>query len=199
MARIGLSRPYVARYAYDTVGDSVSYTDGILIGKAIEASLELNDSGDNILYADNGPAESDSSFAGGTLELTTSDLPLEAAELIFGATVDSVTVGNEPSAAQGQRVKFTGSQVSPYVGYGTIVEGQENNTRYYMAFILDKIQFAKPASSFTTRGESIEWGTPSLSATVMLNDKATQDWSEWVRFSTFEAADAYVKQFLNIQ
>lgn len=195
MARVGLSRPYVAQYTFDSANDSVTYSNGLLVGKAIEANLELNDSGDNILYADNGPAESDSSFAGGTLDLTTSDLPLDAAALIFGAVVDTVNVGE---TGEGQRLKFTGTQVSPYVGYGTVVEGQENNVPYYMAFILPKVQFAKPASSFVTKGESIEWGTPSLSATVMMSDAAEKDWNEWVRFETFANADAYVRQYLNI-
>ena len=51
-----------------------SYSDGGLLGKAVELSMELEGADANILYADNGPAESASQFAGGTLTITTDDL-----------------------------------------------------------------------------------------------------------------------------
>lgn len=65
MATIGLSKPYYA--LYQESGGTVTYSGGGLIGKATEMSLELEGADANILYADNGPAESDNQFAGGTV------------------------------------------------------------------------------------------------------------------------------------
>lgn len=72
MAKIGLSKPYFAKYS--NTGSTVTYAEGALMGKAVELSLELEEGDDNILYADNGPAESANTFSGGSLTLTTDDL-----------------------------------------------------------------------------------------------------------------------------
>ena len=51
MAKIGLSKPYFA--IYNATGNTVSYSGGGAIGKAVEMSLELEGGNDNVLYADN--------------------------------------------------------------------------------------------------------------------------------------------------
>ena len=82
MAKIGLSKPYYA--IYSNTGTAVTYSDGGVIGKYTEFNLELEDGDNNILYADNGPAESDNSFAGGTATATTDDLAAEKMLAILG-------------------------------------------------------------------------------------------------------------------
>ena len=77
MATIGLSKPFYAIYAAS--GATVSYTSGGVLGKAVELSMELDGGDANILYADNGPAESATTFGGGTLTITTDDLLPEPA------------------------------------------------------------------------------------------------------------------------
>ena len=62
MARVGLSYPRYAKYSAGTSG--ITYSSGASLGKAVSVSVELNEPGDNILYADNGPAESDKRFNG---------------------------------------------------------------------------------------------------------------------------------------
>ena len=65
MATIGLSKPFYA--IYTASGEAVSYTSDGVLGKAVELSMELEGGDANILYADNGPAESATTFGGGTL------------------------------------------------------------------------------------------------------------------------------------
>ena len=55
MAKIGLSKPYFAKYS--NTGGVTTYSEGAVIGKAVELSMELEGQDDNVLYADNGPAE----------------------------------------------------------------------------------------------------------------------------------------------
>ena len=91
MATIGLSKPYYA--IYNANGTTVTYSEGGLIGKATEMTLELEGAEANILYADNGPAESDNQFAGGTLTLSTDDLlptPMLAILGLQQETIESV-------------------------------------------------------------------------------------------------------------
>lgn len=89
MAGIGLSKPYYA--VYSNTGATVTYSEGGLMGKFTEFSLELEGGDANILYADNGPAESDMQFAGGTASYTTDDLLPDIMESIFGLTKESIT------------------------------------------------------------------------------------------------------------
>ena len=65
MARIGVSKPYYA--LYNANGNTVTYSDGGLLGRATSVNLSINTSTDNNLYADNGIAESDRQFTDGTL------------------------------------------------------------------------------------------------------------------------------------
>ena len=73
MATIGLSKPYYAVYNYNGSGQP-TYSNGGVLGKATEMSLSLDAGDANILYADNGPAESDNQFTGGSYSITTDDL-----------------------------------------------------------------------------------------------------------------------------
>ena len=90
MATIGLSKPYYA--LYQESGGTVTYSGGGLIGKATEMSLELEGADANILYADNGPAESDNQFAGGTLTISTDDLLPEPMLAILGLVEEEMTL-----------------------------------------------------------------------------------------------------------
>ncbi len=78
MATIGLSKPYYA--VYSNTGTTVSYANGGVMGKATEANIEVETTEDNNLYADNAIAETDRSFAGGTLTLSTDDLSQEVSK-----------------------------------------------------------------------------------------------------------------------
>lgn len=193
MAGVGLSKCYAAKYT--STNGVVSYSDGTLIGKAIEFSTAIEASDNNNLYADNGIAESDSSFAGGTLTIGTDDLLQDAAALILGITPSEITVG-EDSVSE---LVYNDTINPPDLGYGTIIKKKVGGTSYkHRAVILSKIKFNIPENSATTQGEAIEWQTPSLTATIMRDDSTTHAWMREATFDTEAAADAYIKQVLNI-
>ena len=93
MATIGVSKPYYA--LYQSEGGTVSYQGGGLMGRAVELSASIEAGEENNLYADNMVVESDSSFAGGTLTITTDDLLQEASKVLLGLKTNEVTVGEE--------------------------------------------------------------------------------------------------------
>ena len=75
MPKVGLSRPYVARYHENGAG-TVSYTDGVRAGRAVSYSFSLNATGsDNTFRCDNEVGESASGvFSGGNLSWTVAEL-----------------------------------------------------------------------------------------------------------------------------
>lgn len=191
MARIGLAKPYYAKYA--ALNGVVTYSDGGLIGRAVEAQMELEDTDAIVLYADNVAAESVSSFSTGTLTLTVDELSVATAGAILGITPVAVT-----SPAAGNTLEFRSGQAIPYLGLGLIVNKVVSNANVYMGLILNKIQFRIPAGNYTTMGETIEFQTPELEATIMKDDTANGVWQEWGEFSTFADAEAWVKGKLSI-
>lgn len=190
MARIGLLKPRIAKYA--ATGTTVTYTDGQILAKAIEHDLSLENSDPVILYADDGAAESVGGFSSGTLTLNIDELPTEVAGLIFGITPETVT---NPA---GSVLSFDDDATPPYLGYGVIVPKIRNNVRTWMAVCLTKIKFAIPGDTYATKGETVEFGTPELTATVMRDDTAKHAWRMWAEFGTEEAADTWLNTKLGI-
>lgn len=196
MAGVGLSKPYYA--IYSNTGSTVTYANGGLMGKFTEFSLELEGGDANILYADNGPAESDNQFAGGTANFTTDDLLPEILEAILGVTTETIT-SEEITTTSPEWLVFGDAQTIPYVGAGGVLKKIQNNAVKWQAFILPKIQFSNPGVEATTQGETIEWQTPSISATIMRSDAADHRWYMLSSIMDSEAdAEAAVKQFLSI-
>ena len=194
MATIGLSKPYVATYALDD-GDIV-YSGGRLIGKAVNLDLSLESGSDNILYGDNGPAEVDNQFAGGTLTLQTTELDAEAISQILGAPEVELTIaGLETSDAS--ELVFGDSQATPYVGFGAIAKRMINGVIKWVGIVYPKIKFANISESIETQGETISWQVPEIAATVMRDDSANHVWKRMSSYlDTEDDALLYIQSIL---
>lgn len=182
MARVGLSKPRGAVYTLNN--GSIEYGTITTLGKAVELDLSLDSASDNILYADNAPAESDNQFAGGTLELTTDELSATVMGLIYGITPSAI--GTSTTQAW---YKFNDSQNTPYMGFGAVLKKIVGGAVKYQAIVYKKIQFQNMDEALTTQGETIEWGTPTISATILRDDSTTHDW-KWVSTDVDTEAEA---------
>lgn len=196
MAKIGLSKPYFAKYTNN--GTTVTYSGGALMGKAVELSIELEGADDNTLYGDNGPAESANTFAGGNMTLTTDDMLPEIMLQVLGIAEEALT-------AEGIDTKdakwyiWNDDQETPYLGFGAVVKIQKNGVVKWQAIVLPKVQFTNPNDSFKTQGEKVEWGTPEISGTIHRSDAAKHPWKVISSPMDSEAdAEAAIKKYLNI-
>lgn len=196
MAVIGLSKPYYG--IYSATGNVVSYSNGAVMGKATEANIEIDTTEDNNLYADNAIAETDRSFAGGTLTLSTDDLSQEVTKAILGLTETAITGIEGVTDTSVKELVYDDTQTTPYLGVGFIVKKKVGGAYKWRAVVLSKVMFSVPADAATTQGESIEWQVPELSATIMRDDSATHMWKREATFTTEAQAEAYIKARLNI-
>lgn len=196
MATIGLSKPMYAIYAAN--GSTVTYSNGGILAKAVEFSTQIDDTEDNNLHADNGIAESDRSFAGGSLTITTDELTQEGSAAILGLTPKSVTGLTGLTTENPTELVYDEDQEIPYLGFGVIIKKKHNNAYKYRAVVFTKIMFSIPADAATTQGESIEWQTPELSATIMRDDSAKHVWKTESTMATEADAVMYIKSKLNI-
>ncbi len=196
MAKIGVSKPYYA--LYNATGSTVSYSDGGVLGRATSVDLTINTSQGNDLYADNGIVETDRAFTDGTLTLGTDDLSEAVSKAILGATLKPLAEMDGVTDADVSELVYDDNMTCPYLGVGFIVRGQYNNVPYWRGVVLPKVMFSVPGDAATTKGKTIEWQTPSLTATICRDDTETHKWKREARFTTEAQAEAYIKGALNI-
>lgn len=190
MAKVGLSKPYYAKYAAEN--GVVTYSGGASMGKAVNASIEPDDNDTEFFYADNGPAESAQIFSGGTLSLEIDRLDAPVVGALYGIEPGSSTTPT------GTTLDFKADAVIPYVGVGMIVKNIVNNEQVWMGIILTKVQFVTPSFDLATQGETIEFSGNELSAAILRDD--TQD-GRWLRLGYFDTeanADTWVRSMLSI-
>lgn len=198
MAGIGLSKPYCALYNYDAETKTVSYTNGAALGKYTNLDISLNDGGENILYADNSPAESDKQFTGGTATLTVDELRPAVMVPYFGVKEEAIQTEGVATEGAAWQV-YDDDQRIPYVGIGGIIKHKVDGVVRWMGFVLEKSQFATPGLSAVTQGQTVEWQTKAIVATILRSDRDKHPWFRKTTFLDSEAeAEAAVKAFLNI-
>lgn len=193
MATIGVSKPYYGKYV-NTDG-VITYTGGEVFAKAVEFSASVESGDDNNLYADNGIAESDRSFGGGSISVTTDEISQTAAAAILGITAKTITVGTDESVSE---LVYDDDMSVPDLGFGIIIKKKVNKVDKYRAVFFHKIKFNIPEDAATTQGETIEWQTPTIEGTIMRDDSAKHAWKSEVTVDTEALAVAYLKQKLGI-
>lgn len=169
MAKIGLKYP-----VYKSKNKS-----GV-IGKAIQADISISVN-EAYLYADDGVAESDKSFQSGTITLGIDDLSDEIQVEFLGHTQDEET----------GEITAKGNDENPYVGIGFYGVKKVGGVRKYRAIWLPKVQFAEPEDTNATKGESVEFNTPSLEGTIMLDEDG--NWKMENTFDSESEAKAYLE------
>lgn len=187
MVTTGYSKPYVAKYSHE--GTTVTYTEGMPLGRGVSLSLNIETADDNNFYADNVIAETESGkFTNGSATITVDGLSNDAATLVFGLPEpESVQVSESPVQMQGYGEALN----PPYVGYGCVKRTQDHGKVEYWPVILPKIKFAVPSEEMATQEENIEWQTQELSATIERDDTEKQNWKRVSATGFATEAEAY--------
>lgn len=178
MAKIGLNN-----FRYGTLTEAsdgtATYGPAQTPGKAVTCNVEVENN-DASLYADDALAESDTSFAGGTVTMGIDREDQATMANLLGHTVD----------AQGEMVR-NANDVAPYVGLGRVVTVLRDNVQMYKVEFLNKVKFSEPSQEDNTKGESVEFSTYELEGTVAA--LATGDWSKSKTFTTKAEAITYLE------
>lgn len=179
MAKIGLNN---FRYSILTEASdgTPSYNGAVKPAKAVSCNVEITNN-EATLYADDSLAESDYSFANGTITMGIDTEDEETMAALLGHTYSAET-GLVKSA----------DDIAPYVGIGRVVVSMVNNVRYYTGKVLYKCKFQEPSQEDTTQGESLEFGTSELEGSV--NKLANGKWSIEKKFTTKADAIAWVEE-----
>jgi len=179
MAIIGLKYPIMSKLLTDTP----TYDTGFVVGKALAANITIEGKS-NILYADDAPVEVDAGFSGGSIELGLDDLT----DLVYSTLLGHSFVGGVLTA--------NGTDSAPNVGVGFYTVRVKSSVKTYRATWLYKVQFSEPAAEAATKGEAVEWQTPSLAGTIMVIP--TGEWKKQATFATEAEAIAFIENLANI-
>lgn len=180
----GYSMPIVAKYTFSN--NTISYTNAMPLARGVEVSMEVETGDATNFYADNTIAEAVAGqFNGATATLTVDGLKDDARDLIAGITTKgTIAVGDKTVAT----AVYDDLQVIPYVGIGFVVRYMENGVTTYAPVILPKAQFSPEGLDAATQGESVEFQTTELQATVMRADDANHSWKVVAADQSTEAA-----------
>lgn len=181
MAYVGLAKPYIARLVNEL---TKTYADGFKCGKAMNVNITPNYN-EAKLYADNQLAENVKEFKDGTIVLGTDRLPKEADKVCFGHEVTE------------DGVSYKTGDEGNYVGVGFYVDEILDGVKKYVAIVVYKVKFGEGAEDYTTKGENIEFKTPSISGTI--SGLSSTLWKDRKVFPTEKEADEWLKTTLNIE
>lgn len=182
MAYFGLSKPYIAKLNVE----AGMYSDGFRCGEAVGTEVTPNYN-EAFLHGDNRLVEYVKEFKDADVTVTVTTLPIKAAETMFGHTVDE----------EKKSITYNVNDAANYVGYGFCVQEMKDGIVTYPAVWMPKVKFADSAESLTTKGESITFGTPSISGKAAAD--AQGNWRYKQTFATEAEADAWLQEKANIK
>ena len=179
----GYSQPIVAKYDYSS--NTISYTNVMPLARGVEVQMEVEIGDATNFFADNTIAEAVAGqFNGATATLTVDGLKEAARDLITGLVTSTTIIANSSTVTA---KVYDDLQVIPYVGIGFVVRYMENGVTTYAPVILPKAQFSPESLNAATQGESVEFQTTELQATVMRADDANHSWKVVAEDQTTEA------------
>lgn len=172
MAFVGLRKPIIGKRT-----GKKTYEEPFAFGRAIGITITPSYA-EGTLYADDGQAEYDKEFSYADVSLNTSTVPLKGREIMFGNKVTE------------KGAKSNKDDQAKEVGMGWISVEKVDGVRKFVANFLYKVKFSEPADEHTTRGESIEYKTPTITGKASADEDG--DWKEFEICESEEAALAWI-------
>lgn len=197
MAFIGMRHVVVAKITDRPENAAPTYSAGMVAGKAITGNLTINRNS-NPLYADDVIAEEDNGITSMSLELGLDDL-LEDVQAYMGLLKEVTSSG----ASGGEKTYYETAKSADNVGVGYIRVRRKNGVTKYQAIWIYDALFGRTAENSQTKGETIEWQTPTITGTCMGQYISTVDLSEAVfrqikMFDTSAEAETWLDSLAGI-
>ena len=158
MAFIGLRHPVVAKLQSHTPGSLPTYQAGMVIGKAIQANLTITRNS-NPLHGDDGIAEDDNSITGMSLEMGVDDLSNDVQ--VYMGILDEYEAGQ---TADGY---VDNGDSSPELGVGYVRTRRKAGVTSWEGNWIFRGVFGPTNENTTTKGQNIEWQTPTITGNAM--------------------------------
>lgn len=158
MATIGLRYAVAAQITAETAGQAITYGTGAVIGRAISANISWERNSAR-LDADDVKVASDNSLIGGNIDFGMDNVSPEGRKMLFGDYEETSSTGEWED----------GTESAPYVGFGFVcgVLDPTTNKTKYQAMWLHKVQFAEASEAYQTKGQNVQYQTPTITGAIM--------------------------------
>lgn len=151
--QIGLRDLHYALLTQDDT-NGIAYDGPVKMIGAVQANINPNASLET-LFADDGPMETAASMGQITLEMIASDFPLDVQAVLLGHTI-----------VNGRLVRKAGD-VPPWLAIG--FKSLKSNGKYRFVWLL-KGKFQLPEQNHETKGDSVNFQTPTLTGSFVKRD-----------------------------
>ena len=182
MAKIGLKN-----FRYSKLTEAADGTPTYAGAKKPAKAISCNDEvtlNEATLYADDGLAETDNSFARANVTIGIDDDDQATMAELLGHEVDQTS----------SVMKRNANDEAPYVGLGRVITKKVGGNLKYKVEFLYKVKFVEPNQSENTKGENTEFSTTELSGVA--STLANGDWSETKTFTSQQEAITYLEGLL---
>lgn len=187
MATIGLDKLYYAPITEAEGTGEETYGSPKKLAEAISVELSV-ESAEGSLYADDKVSESVREFSGGTISINTNDIAPADLAAILGSTVDK----------NGVLIQTSEDSPKP-VALGFRAKKANGKYRYFWLY---RVLFGVPSTTLNTKGDSIEFKTPTTEGTIMARKKADASgkhpWKTEVTEGDTGASTAIVAWYTNV-
>lgn len=186
MAKIGMQ--YVWYRKYNTVlnedgTENTTLGEKKKMGGAISADLTINTT-EAKLYYDDGLGEYANEFVDGSITTVVDDMEDSAEEDLFGATKEE----------NGDIVNKS-TDTPPWIQQAFVLTRIKAGVTKYRGYALTKVKYGTPSDSQSTKGETITFGTTTVTGTITKDENDV--WrrrSKWM--DKIEDARAWVDTFM---
>ena len=176
----------IAKYNYNKETKAVSYTDKTKVGDTMAVNMELKFA-EGRLYAEGKLAEYLKEATGGTISMAVKYILEAAQKMMYGATESSRTASDK----QIKGLRFSSKDVANYVGVSLYAPDKIDGVTKYTTMFAAKALFGPPAYSFATKGQNIEFKTPTTSGEFLPDDSDDEILIDTAICDTIEEAKAW--------
>lgn len=191
MAYTGMRHPVFAPVESYTPGQSIIYGQGVVLGKAIDATITF-ETANATLEADNETAESDNSIIGASITMTVDDMMHETGVVALGLKKRTV------------KDKTAYSIISKATPYGCVawLEERVNEGVYSNVIKLaHRVQLGRSAMNSATKGRQLTYQTVPLSGRVLaaeLDESREKYWIDEIPVETEAEGLALLDELANV-
>lgn len=178
---------YIQAAKYTNTSGTVTYAEKTPVGDAMSANLEMRFA-EGRLYAEGRLSEYMRLATGGTISLGVKEIPDAAKKLLYGAQESTRSV---PEASGAKGVVYSAKDAASYVGVSLYCPDVVDGVTKYTCVFIAKALFGPPSMSYKTKGQNLEFATPTTTGEFLASDAADETIMETVTLDTIEAAKAW--------
>ena len=167
---------------YKNTSGAVSYENPTDVGDAMSAQLELRFA-EGRIYAESKLAEYIKLATGGTISLAVKYIKKAAQAMLYGCTSDTSK----------ENLKFSAKDIANYVGVGFYAPDKIDGVTKYTCIWVPKALFGPPSMSYQTKGENIQFNTPTTTGEFLADDSTDELLLETETVDTAADAVAWIK------